>query len=117
MAGGVYPRVGGGTLLRGAPETAAGGLSPRGRGNPGISFSLLLAGRSIPAWAGEPLLSVCWLFHVQVYPRVGGGTGCKPRLARILRGLSPRGRGNRFPTPAPGPTIGSIPAWAGEPCS
>ena len=71
----VYPRVGGGTATLNSVDAHGPGLSPRGRGNPGISFSLLLAGRSIPAWAGEPLLSVCWLFHVQVYPRVGGGTG------------------------------------------
>ena len=55
----VYPRVGGGTTLASDLHAAR------------------LLERSIPAWAGEPIvyesavmpLRVCW-----VYPRVGGGT-------------------------------------------
>ena len=31
------------------------GLSPRGRGNPGIEFLVGPGQRSIPAWAGEPV--------------------------------------------------------------
>ena len=51
----------------------------------------------------------------KVYPRVGGGTwssdagGCHPC------GLSPRGRGNRSSSTPASSSIGSIPAWAGEP--
>ena len=51
----VYPRVGGGTSL--ILPMARSGLSPRGRGNRnGDTYSESLGG-SIPAWAGEPLLS------------------------------------------------------------
>ena len=51
----VYPRVGGGTVFCGGP--------------------LPSAVRSIPAWAGEPLLHRGFLLLNTVYPRVGGGTG------------------------------------------
>ena len=48
------------------------GVSMRGR-----PMVVLYFGRSIPAWAGEPLWPVTGLEHVDgdpVYPRVGGGT-------------------------------------------
>ena len=94
----VYPRVGGGTFVprhrcvfthygsipawAGEPWhtlalSSAAGLSPRGRGNRSIAT----------AWR-----NLLW----RVYPRVGGGT------------LDPW---RRLPRP-----VGSIPAWAGEPC-
>ena len=50
-----------------------------------------------------------------VYPRVGGGTRPTDRRRKDRKGLSPRGRGNRSLTPARSATLGSIPAWAGEP--
>ena len=50
------------------------GLSPRGRGNPYVTVSPTPAGRSIPAWAGEPLRSLPPAAATRVYPRVGGGT-------------------------------------------
>ena len=75
---------------------------------------------SIPACAGEPMLSA-------VGP--GVGLGLSPRVRGNLRetvlrrrtlalhGLSPRVRGNRYTgdRPASVPIIGSIPACAGEP--
>ena len=50
------------------------GLSPRVRGNPNGELVVVERVRSIPACAGEPILSHpsgwCWT----VYPRVCGGT-------------------------------------------
>ena len=75
VAPGVYPRVGGGTLVwvpvlvhtpglsprgRGnrffwsVGEGCQTGLSPRGRGNLRLSIAVGAVSRSIPAWAGEP---------------------------------------------------------------
>ena len=74
----VYPRACGGTIGLGA---CAGivlygtGLSPRVRGNPGISAIG-------PAWAAR------------VYPRACGGTCNRCVNALSCRGLSPRVRGN-----------------------
>ena len=130
----VYPRVGGGTRFTPEFEATGRGLSPRGRGNPIIRL-VTNTPRSIPAWAGEPLL-----YHgrasgplglsprgrgnpstppppaskPKVYPRVGGGT---PRVDRPSprAGLSPRGRGNLVVLPVRGISLRSIPAWAGEP--
>ena len=46
-----------------------------------------------------------------VYPRVGGGTGGVIMQDEAIEGL--RGRGNRHIPPMT--SLGSIPAWAGEP--
>ncbi len=52
--GGVYPRVGGGTLVSAIWRSNVSGLSPRGRGNPAAGACRGSGSRSIPAWAGEP---------------------------------------------------------------
>ena len=93
----VYPRVGGGTFSRMVRVLACVGLSPRGRGNRYLSVFKLLSlasvyprvgggtfinphsdqgstMRSIPAWAGEPVVRRVVTALETVYPRVGGGT-------------------------------------------
>ena len=95
----VYPRVCGGTLAqRGCPPSVLG-LSPRVRGNrigaPGNGHPA----RSIPACAGEPAVGVGSGAGVGVYPRVCGGTCSRSGGQMVLRGLSPRVRGNRKPEP------------------
>ena len=120
----VYPRVGGGTA--GCQLTHASsvvGLSPRGRGNhyldfvavdsiqvyPRVGGGTLSANQahtvpdgSIPAWAGEPIAS-------RSIPASRDSTcGLQP-------GLSPRGRGNPWPSRNAPFNVRSIPAWAGEP--
>ena len=91
------------------------GLSPRGRGNPGVVAAFIACVGSIPAWAGEPGRDDIRLSISPVYPRVGGGTSVAshPRSSSI--GLSPRGRGNPATVKLPVAGCGSIPAWAGEP--
>ena len=91
--------------------------------------------RSIPAWAGEPVKTLAamslakvyprvggeppWgasnMGMTRVYPRVGGGTPLPPNFQDIFDGLSPRGRGNPMDAWIDEATLGSIPAWAGEP--
>ena len=70
----VYPRVGGGTCFAVAQGWQRVGLSPRGRGNRRRLRRLASPRRSIPAWAGEPVLDVEDEVGTAVYPRVGGGT-------------------------------------------
>ena len=85
------------------------------RGNRAPSATPAAAGRSIPAYAGEPWGGQ-WSWAVNwVYPRVCGGT-CKrrPRPA-WRRGLSPRMRGNPPKGRIPADARRSIPAYAGEP--
>ena len=69
---------------------------------------------SIPAWAGETLLSCSAADTMRVYPRVGGGNAL--RLTRLMpyAGLSPRGRGKPRLASAQNAKDRSIPAWAGE---
>ena len=111
----VYPRVCGGTLPTSYGVQMPCGLSPRVRGNRGADTRRSQKARSIPACAGEPPMCVD-SDHVQsVYPRVCGGTckcGCR---VQIMRGLSPRVRGNPGVMRAIDTIARSIPACAGEP--
>ena len=91
----VYPRVGGETSSSEYETIAAGGLSPRGRGNHhSHTYSHDHSG-SIPAWAGKPQQQEHGYRSGRVYPRVGGETLMRNRLTFVYHGLSPRGRGNR----------------------
>ena len=70
----VYPRVCGGTSPA-CPRAGQGmGLSPRVRGNLGLSSQTWPPLRSIPACAGEPALPITSELVQGVYPRVCGGT-------------------------------------------
>ena len=91
------------------------GLSPRGRGNPGLVRRRFRLPRSIPAWAGEPFVDGLLYKPLEVYPRVGGGTCTAPTGPKSSPGLSPRGRGNQAALDYAEVGYGSIPAWAGEP--
>ena len=52
----VYPRVGGATRFPLDTFVLAVGLSPRGRGNLTKVWGGLRRSRSIPAWAGQPMI-------------------------------------------------------------
>ena len=91
------------------------GLSPRGRGNRLLFVLFVLFARSIPAWAGQPLLCLIECLSIRVYPRVGGATAKGEPLRGGVVGLSPRGRGNRRGVLERAEPPGSIPAWAGQP--
>ena len=111
----VYPRVGGGTPTLPNPHSQLDGLSPRGRGNLVSRRFPVLGGGSIPAWAGEPKRRCPMALPSGVYPRVGGGTCSGLASPASMGGLSPRGRGNRPWEVRRRDSLGSIPAWAGEP--
>ena len=111
----VYPRVCGGTDRLRQTRRRQSGLSPRVRGNPERIGQVERDAGSIPACAGEP--GTCWRTRCKsrVYPRVCGGTLREGILAATVRGLSPRVRGNRRSIHSWTPSLGSIPACAGEP--
>ena len=90
----VYPRVGGETRISTDTRRLLGGLSPRGRGNPGRAGDRAEPHRSIPAWAGKPYVVDATEVMYKVYPRVGGETNSATLTAINKAGLSPRGRGN-----------------------
>ena len=110
----VYPRVGGGNIIRPRPCRLASGLSPRGRGKRRVLIRRRPHRRSIPAWAGETLLRGRQCGAPPVYPRVGGGNPGRPGKPAHPSGLSPRGRGKQFDELEWTYWIRSIPAWAGE---
>ena len=70
----VYPRVGGATSVMQRVAQRLRGLSPRGRGNLVLGAPVEVVRRSIPAWAGQPLLTIRVSRFCRVYPRVGGAT-------------------------------------------
>ena len=111
----VYPRVCGGTEGSIEKTCCRSGLSPRMRGNQGLSASVDLGPGSIPAYAGEPALQLVADLRRGVYPRVCGGTLTEAMTPVTGTGLSPRMRGNRIAADAPPVRVGSIPAYAGEP--
>ncbi len=112
---GVYPRVGGGAVLKSPLSSPSMGLSPRGRGSrAGAALAVARRG-SIPAWAGEPAAHPGRRPLRTVYPRVGGGAQGGRASGGVNTGLSPRGRGSQAWPFDPGALAGSIPAWAGEP--
>ena len=111
----VYPRVCGGTRSANGIHRHSQGLSPRVRGNPAHGHVERPQDRSIPACAGEPHSARRNESPDRVYPRVCGGTCLMLWRLCVLRGLSPRVRGNHrlLCTVCPWPR--SIPACAGEP--
>ena len=111
----VYPRVCGGTRASSSRRSWASGLSPRVRGNPAADGRGHGAGRSIPACAGEPVVTQHHRPPMGVYPRVCGGTQHSQVSLFVRVGLSPRVRGNPSRSTAPSRTVRSIPACAGEP--
>ena len=113
----VYPRVCGGTPSSSQTCRPDYGLSPRMRGNR-INIGTLYAWRrSIPAYAGEPPRRRQSLVEQGVYPRVCGGTEWLEQQAGNDDGLSPRMRGNLRRGAVQRRSVGSIPAYAGEPAA
>ena len=90
----VYPRVCGGTFSYSTRRRMTIGLSPRMRGNPLRLGRSRQPGRSIPAYAGEPVVMAAVISFLRVYPRVCGGTSRRCIKGSMGRGLSPRMRGN-----------------------
>ena len=90
----VYPRVCGGTWVRGWRTVRGVGLSPRVRGNRPDEALVIAQVRSIPACAGEPSRHTSQRTVTKVYPRVCGGTEPTRLRHSKSRGLSPRVRGN-----------------------
>ena len=91
------------------------GLSPRRRGNLGVSLVFVRYVGPIPAQAGEPSPPRSSPPRTRAYPRAGGGTGLDLFGQDALQGLSPRRRGNLLAVHREAKTIGPIPAQAGEP--
>ena len=112
----VYPRLRGGSHKRMVSRAIAEGLSPPTRGIRLPSLFFLCLGRSIPAYAGDPLalalLSLSW----QVYPRLRGGSAQRGHWARPPIGLSPPTRGIQQAVRCVVLEFRSIPAYAGDPC-
>ena len=96
--GKVYPRMCGGTRGGASCRMNTYGLSPHVRGNPRTARSYRDCLRSIPACAGEPVYVLVRMSHLQVYPRMCGGT-CSGLIAVVAhQGLSPHVRGNHHRT-------------------
>ena len=93
-AGGVYPRVYGGTPRHIGSHKERAGLSPRVRGNLARRCPTCRLRRSIPACTGEPRCRLEPGTDAAVYPRVYGGTKAGKQARENLEGLSPRVRGN-----------------------
>ena len=70
----VYPRLRGGSRIERVNGLPFAGLSPPTRGIRGIAPKGCGFGRSIPAYAGDPLASTRSYALRRVYPRLRGGS-------------------------------------------
>ena len=118
MASGVHPRVCGGSLggrrrfgVAGEPRA---GTSPRVRGKLDAFIAAPADLGYIPACAGEASRSDRRHPHLQVHPRVCGGSQLPFDLDRAKKGTSPRVRGKLCGSPVNLLKMGYIPACAGE---
>ena len=111
----VYPRAYGETQPAENPIAAAGGLSPRLRGNLERRRHGEHRVGSIPALTGKPHPGLPAGCRAAVYPRAYGETQRRPRGAAGVWGLSPRLRGNRGGRRRREGAAGSIPALTGKP--
>ena len=112
--GQVYPRTGGGNAAQLRDLVHTGGLSPHGRGKPGMQECLNLLSGSIPARAGETPCTPPNRNPRTVYPRTGGGNPAGLGPPGVEQGLSPHGRGKHPRSSSHTGQCRSIPARAGE---
>ncbi len=116
--GAVYPRVCGGAYHASGGVASLSGLSPRVRGSHHELRVLDYRSGSIPACAGEPVVSSRESGTrpaPAVYPRVCGGAGSMGETRFRPAGLSPRVRGSQPFFRERKEARRSIPACAGEP--
>ena len=110
----VHPRVRGEhqDSLVSLPSLA--GSSPRARGTPGQPRVAAVAGRFIPACAGNTYLTPTYWEMATVHPRVRGEHVLADEALRVGDGSSPRARGTPGGFPAGVPLSRFIPACAGN---
>ncbi len=110
----VDPRVCGGGFHAETGRATACGRSPRVRGRLQTGPQSYWLPRSIPACAGEALLSGTDAPSARVDPRVCEGGALTSTLTSARRGRSPRVRGRRQKSASRNMPRRSIPACAGE---
>ena len=111
----VHPRVCGETRARTRHPSARQGPSPRVRGNQSRRGRVDRVYGSIPACAGKPRTGAASIPARRVHPRVCGETSERSSRRPLVRGPSPRVRGNRRLRIESWPIRRSIPACAGKP--
>ena len=101
------------SIARGNGKTT--GLSPRARGNQPRRRKPVPRPRTIPACTGKPLSAAPRPSLKEDYPRVHGETPSQEPSGHRDTGLSPRARGNPWPTRSKASLSGTIPACTGKP--
>ena len=112
-----HPRAGGATRRACSGSWATWGPSPRGRGNLERYSARRRTPGTIPARAGQPRSSRQHVAARRDHPRAGGATSYTLTACPMLRGPSPRGRGNQYLRGAHPVPLGTIPARAGQPAT
>ena len=108
----VYPRECGAAGDTEKQEMPPQGLSPRVRGSRKAATVNPLPSRSIPASAGQPMLTMPTIQVTTVYPRECGAAFQNLAGSQLVTGLSPRVRGSRKHYAHTRYRAGSIPASA-----
>ena len=92
----VYPRLRGGSCYAFCCVLEYRGLSPPTRGILPTAVYVAFRNRSIPAYAGDPLLQRNGVRLIRVYPRLRGGSFLSSTSLMSDQGLSPPTRGIRL---------------------
>ena len=111
----VYPHVCGAAMPEDERPSDDEGLSPRVRGSRYEVRPPVVAQRSIPTCAGQPVYSFGMDGLTQVYPHVCGAALRVGGQRRYGNGLSPRVRGSHDEISGTGWKYRSIPTCAGQP--
>ena len=93
------------------------GLSPPTRGILRLGEFSPPHARSIPAYAGDPVITPAGIHRYPVYPRLRGGSARRAPSCECSHGLSPPTRGIHVTTLLFPIGFRSIPAYAGDPIS
>ena len=112
---GDYPRACGETVTMLPWPASHSGLSPRLRGNRDRLILPAVAGGTIPAPAGKPVVDPGRCELHRDYPRACGETVLASGDSTDRKGLSPRLRGNQTSPCGTNSVDGTIPAPAGKP--
>ena len=110
-----YPRSRGATCGADTQDNRIEGLSPLARGNRSPALHRRGAGGPIPARAGQPVSRRRLLISPRAYPRSRGATCGADTQDNRIEGLSPLARGNHRSAHRGQPSLGPIPARAGQP--
>ncbi len=111
----VHPRIRGAAILLQRHHFGAQGPSPHTRGSQPVQVRVDPQAGSIPAYAGQPFRTSPAARGTRVHPRIRGAAWTNIDGPKFFQGPSPHTRGSPSRSSSRASSLGSIPAYAGQP--